>query len=189
MLPDDLNDIIFVKDIETLRFYNNLNEFVSIDVDLSGYSSRLSMPVILAVSCLTADHADSDLPLSEVFMHLNAGSYAGYGTSANLYTSSVLSDKYIDQLLVKQDLGSIFYNSMRATANQAKSDFNNAGDLDIALADLQYFIQLGYPKWDIDPNLPIPDYSNPLLPNSINFNVINYNISILYNITKIKSSK
>nr|QNO46209.1 Tol-Pal system protein TolB [Methanosarcinales archaeon ANME-2c ERB4] len=167
---------------EEIRFYNNPFEHTDFTVSIQeGHSDRLSLPVVFASSCLTANHAKDtdDVPLSEVFMHFNAGSYAGYGCSVNGIANDKVTTAYFNEIVVEQDLGSIFYNSMRAASNEIE------GSIFVNIENLDYFIQFGYPKWNIDPDEPAPDYSNPLLADNIEFEILDYNITTFYGNTTI----
>jgi len=176
---------------EKIKFYNNsFNQFV---ITLkSGASSifprKLDLPVVFAYSCLTADHAEANMNplLSEAFMHFNAGSYAGWGTTARVGAADVLAQAYFDQVVVEQDLGTIFNNSMNVAADNINKKLSwTSKSKTLMLKNLDYVIQYGYPKWEIDPDGDVPDYSNPILPSSVDFDVTAYNISTLYNTTTI----
>ncbi len=181
--------------ISQLSFSNSLSGgSILYKRDTSGYyisspnnyawhkSDPLSNPVVLTDSCLTADteEASNGVPLSNVFMHFNAGSYAGYGCPVKLVTGTSVTKKYLDLLTTRTTLGNLHSNTIENSNNELCEQWIEPFE-SIYTSNLKYFIQFGYPKWKIDPDGSVPDYSNPSLMDSIHFRVSDYDIDILNN--------
>jgi hypothetical protein len=155
---------------EHLQFYNDLSNDAGSSIRFRieippGQSKNLpELPIVFADACDTANRAVEyeKVPLSEIFMHFNAGSYFGYGTSVSVGAADSLTRAYFDQIVVEQNLGSIFYNSIGAASTMIKNQRRPINIEQDFLNDLEYSIQFGYPKWNIDPDEDAPDYSNPL---------------------------
>lgn len=149
---------------------------------LSFFSDRfVNLPIIITHSCLTANSAINNNPLSKTFMMVGAGSYAGYGTSVNSFAGHTITNEYANQLTYKQNLGSIFYN----TIINANKKIKESVVFSRQVPNVDYFIQYGYPKWMIDPDEEAPHYSNPPLVDNIEFVVLDYNITTFYGNTTI----
>jgi len=185
MLNDDEHDSLKstrASERESLIFYIDDN-FINLKTTKSSDNLE-NLPIIYLNSCKSANHTDNRVSLSEMFLHFGAGSSLGYGKSFRVETGEILTKAYFDQILVKQNLGDIFTNSIHATVGKIKSDCPPKKQTKF-LTDLDYVIQFGYPKWNIDPDQPVPDYSNPSMSNNIDFDIINYNVSTSYNATSI----
>jgi parallel beta-helix repeat protein len=139
--------------------------------DLDG-SRFNNLPIIFTSGCNNANIAKRSNPLAEVFMQCGAGAYAGYGTSISSWANQRITCAYADQLGYKQDLGSIFYNAVINANKKINEEFYTW-----LLPNVDYLIQYGYPKWLIDPDGPVPEYSNPLLIDNIEFKILNYNLT------------
>jgi len=166
---------------------------------------NLNSPVILTDSCLTSNILQNENSISNLLMAFGSSSYAGYGTSVNVFPGHYLTMAYLDELSESQKIGEIFRDTITSSIDSMKDSmiwsWSSEDNRIHALKNLRYFIQYGYPKLEVTPNLGSSssssektDFKNgqktqsilsESIPQQISFVVTNYTLNSTTNDTLI----